>query len=74
MAKRMQEQKEENRIVAKSRPMVMNLTSSVATISSSVDSPIASISPKNSQSFKSTGWIVFQCTETLTPVLLMKRL
>ena len=45
MAKRMQEQSEENRIVAKSRPMVMNLTSSVATSSSSVDSPIASRSP-----------------------------
>ena len=41
----MQEQSEENRIVAKSRPMVMNLTSSVATSSSSVDSPIASRSP-----------------------------
>ena len=45
MAKRMQEQSEENRIVAKKRPMVMNLTSSVATSSSSVDSPIASKSP-----------------------------
>ena len=31
MPKRMQEQSEENRIVAKSRPVVMNLTSSVAT-------------------------------------------
>ena len=45
MAKRMQEQSEENMIVAKSRPMLMNLTSSVATSSSSVDSPIASRSP-----------------------------
>ena len=41
MAKRMQEQSEEYRIVAKSRPMVMNLTSSVATSSSSVNSPTA---------------------------------
>ena len=45
VAKRMQEQSEENRVVSKSRPMVMNLTSSVATSSSSVDSPIASRSP-----------------------------
>ena len=44
MAKRMQEQSE-NRILAKSRPMVTNLTSSVATSSSSVDSPNASRSP-----------------------------
>ena len=41
-AKRMQEQSEENRIVAKSKPTAMNLTSSVATNSSSVNSPIAS--------------------------------
>ena len=45
MAKRMPVQSEENRIVAESRPMVINLTSSVATSSSSVDSPIASRSP-----------------------------
>ena len=45
MAKRMQGQSEENRIAAKSRPMVMNLTSSVAASSSSVDSPIASRRP-----------------------------
>ena len=32
--------------MAKSRPKVMNLTSSVATSSSSVDSPIASRSPR----------------------------
>ena len=47
----------ENRIVAKSRPMVMNLTSSVATSSSSVNSPIASRSPGILKSFKSQGWI-----------------
>ena len=45
MAKRMQEQKEENRIAAKSRLTVTNLTSSVATSSSPVNSPIASRSP-----------------------------
>ena len=42
MAKRMPEQSEENRIVAKSRPTAMNLTSVAA--SSSVNSPIASSS------------------------------
>ena len=42
MAKRMQGQSEENRIVAKSRPTAMNLTSSVPTCSSSVNSPNAS--------------------------------
>ena len=42
MAQRMEEQSEENRIVAESRPMVMNLTTSVATSSSFVESPIAS--------------------------------
>ena len=46
MAKRMQEQPEENRIVVKFRPMAMNLTSSVDTSSSSVNSPIASRSPE----------------------------
>ena len=38
----MQEQKEENRIVAKIKPTAMNLTSSVSTSSPSVNSPIAS--------------------------------
>ena len=45
MAKRMQEQEEENRIVAKARPPAMNLTSSVPTSSSSVYSPVASRCP-----------------------------
>ena len=40
--KRMQEQSEENRIVAKSGPKARNLTSSVATSSFSVNSPTAS--------------------------------
>ena len=39
------DQSEENRIVAKSRPSAMNLTSSVAASSSSVNSPIAWRSP-----------------------------
>ena len=42
MAKRMEEQKEGNRIEAKSRPSAMTLVSSVPTSSSSVNSPIAS--------------------------------
>ena len=41
----MQGQSEENRIVAKSRPTAMNLTSSVPASSSSVNSPNASKSP-----------------------------
>ena len=44
MAKRMQEQSEEN-IVAKSRPTAMNLTSYVAASSSALNSPIASRGP-----------------------------
>ena len=46
MAKRMHEQSEEKRTVSKSRPTAMNLTSSVATSSSSVNSPIASRRPR----------------------------
>ena len=43
MAKRMQEQKEEDRrIVAKSEPTAMNLAVTVSTSSSSVNHPIAS--------------------------------
>ena len=45
MAKRMQEQKEEERIVAKSKPTSMNLTSTVSTSSSSVNHPLASKRP-----------------------------
>ena len=56
MAKRMQEQSEENKIVAKSRPMVTNLTSSVATSSSSVDSPIASRTPGVLKGPSRTEW------------------
>ena len=46
MAKRMQEQKEENRVVAKSRPTATNLAVSVSASSSSVNSAIASRSPE----------------------------
>ena len=46
MAKRMQEQKEE-RIVAKSKPAAMNLSSHVPASSSSAKSPIASKSQVN---------------------------
>ena len=63
MAKRMEEQSEENRIVAKSRPMVMNLTISVATSSSSdrLDYPGGLMQPqiKNSNpdaASSSQGW------------------
>ena len=42
MAKRMQEDEGDNRIVAKSKPTTMNLTVSVSTSSSTVNSPIAS--------------------------------
>ena len=45
MAKRTQEQKQEDRIVGPSKPMVMNLISTVSTSSSSVNHPIASKSP-----------------------------
>ena len=45
MAKRMPEQKEENKIVAKSKPTAMTLVRSVPASSSSVSSPIASRSP-----------------------------
>ena len=46
MAKRVQEQKEEERIVAKSRPTAMNLSSTVPASSSSAKDPIASKSPE----------------------------
>ena len=45
MAKRIQKPKEEDRIVAKSRPMAMHLASTVLTSSSSANHPIASKSP-----------------------------
>ena len=45
VAKRVQEQKEEERIVAKSKSTAMNLSSRVPTSSSSAKSPIASKSP-----------------------------
>ena len=46
MAKRIQEQKEEARVVSKSRPAVMKMSSYfIATSSSAASSPIASESP-----------------------------
>ena len=42
MAKRMQEEKEEERIVAKTKPTAMNLAVNVPTSASSVNNPIAS--------------------------------
>ena len=45
MAKRMREQEGDNRIVAKSKPVAMNLAVTVLRSSSSVNSPIASKSP-----------------------------
>ena len=42
VAKRMQDQKEEERVVSKSRPAAMNLSSFTATSSSTASSPIAS--------------------------------
>ena len=45
MAKRIQDQKEEERVVSKSRPVAMNLSSFIATSSSTASSPIASQSP-----------------------------
>ena len=45
MAKRMQEQKEEEQIVAKAKPTAKNLSSTVSASSSSAKDPIASKSP-----------------------------
>ena len=45
MANRVQEQKKEERIVAKSRPTAMNLSSSVPASSSSAKNPITSSNP-----------------------------
>ena len=45
MAKRIQNQKEEERVVSKSRPVVMNISSYFIATGSSASSPIASKSP-----------------------------
>ena len=45
MAKRIQDQTEQERVLSKSRPAVMNLSSFIATSSSAASSPIASESP-----------------------------
>ena len=46
MAKRMREQKENNRIVAKSKPTAVNLAVTVSTSSSPVNRPIVSKNPR----------------------------
>ena len=48
MAKRIQEQKEEERVVSKSRPAVMSMSYFIATSASTASSPIASKSPGTS--------------------------
>ena len=45
MAKRMQEQEGEDRIVAKSKPTTMNVAFTVSTCSSTVQKPVESKSP-----------------------------
>ena len=56
MAKMMQEQKGDNRIVAKSKPTTMNLAVSVSTSSSTVNSPIASKIPGILKALCRTDW------------------
>ena len=56
MAKRMQEEKGEEIIVAKSKPTTMNLAFSVSTSSSTVNSPIASKSPGTLKAPCRTDW------------------
>ena len=57
MATEMQEQKEDNRIVAKSKPTAMNLAVSVSTSSSTVTSPIASKSQEILNAPCRTDWM-----------------
>ena len=57
MAKKMQEQEGEERIVAKSKPTTMNLAVSVSTSSSTVNSPIASTSPETLKAPCRTDWL-----------------
>ena len=54
MSNRMQEQKEEERSVAKSKSTAMNVSSDVPTISSSAKSPIASMRSGDTQSYGET--------------------
>ena len=56
MAKRMQDQKGDNWIVAKSKPTTMNLSFSVSTTSSAVNSPIASKSREILKAPCRTDW------------------
>ena len=54
MAKRMQEQKEEKKIVEKSKPMAMNLSSTVSASSSPTTDLIASKGPEGTRGFTET--------------------
>ena len=56
MAKRMQEQKGEDRIVAKSKPTTMNLAVTVPTTSSTVQNPAPSKSPGILKALCRTDW------------------
>ena len=71
MAKRMQEQKEEERIVAKSRPTALNLSSTVPASSSSANSPIASRIPgtikASSRQIVSSGRLGERSSENSNP-------
>ena len=57
VAKRIQNQKEDERVVSKSRPAVMNISSCIATSSSTASSPIASESPGMPASGKPDSWM-----------------
>ena len=65
MAKRVQEQKEEARVTAKSKSTTMNLTSTVSTSSSSVNHPTASKSPGIFKA--STGKLTLEQEEIQNP-------
>ena len=67
----MDEQSEENRIVTKSRPTAMKLTSSVAASSSSVNSLIASRSPVLEASSRHVGG--FMQTQIKIPIPTQRR-
>ena len=66
MAKRMQEQEGENRIVAKSKPTMMNLAFAVSTSSSTVQNPVAS---KSLGILKAPCRADWSCTGTLDAIV-----
>ena len=65
MAKRMQEQKEEERIVGKSRPTARNLSSTVPASSSSAKQSDCVENPGDTQSFRSTDCILRETWRTI---------